>query len=236
MKYTLSILSIIVLLVTGCSRTNGHDVVVILVDKSGSTTELEKRNQKTFLEQQIERIPAGATAVVAPITANPLSGDRNDVIRIDLPGDSLLGNHDDVELKKAKKDLLDRSIQMLENTPVAQGTAILDSLRSVESAIPKDGKSKVTIVIISDMMEVTPRLDLYQACPTLTEQRSNEIVQTEADADRLPKLKGEVRIIGAGVGNKTMDVTCRDNVKSFWLRVIEAAGGTVISYDTVPIN
>lgn len=244
MKHILSIISIsLILAVAGCSGPafisgqSSRDVVIILVDKTGSTTELEEQNQKATLEQEISKISAGTTTIIAPITANPLAGDRNQVLRVDLPGDSLLNNHNDVELDDAKKDLTKKAEAMLKATPVAQGTDIMDTLRLVADELSKDDQVNVQLYVVSDMMEVTDRANFYDSCQSLS-QKSTGIIQQERAAHRLPDLRhAEVHVIGAGLGNQSMTIECRDQVKAFWVAYFEAAGGArIVDYAPISVN
>lgn len=235
MKYALVIMALLLLVtVSGCSTPlgSGENVVYIfLVDKSGSTTELAERNQKDYIEQKISEMPAGSTGVAIPITANPLAGDRNNVVRVALPDKNWYSLHDDMKVDRARKQFAEEVEQMLQDTPVAQGTAILDTLRFAESAIPKDGNARVHMQIISDMMEVTDRQNFYQSCSGLDTQ-SEEIIRIETESNRLPNLKNvEIKVVGAGIGNKPLVVACRDQVKAFWFRLFESTGATVIEYD-----
>lgn len=241
MKSLICLIGVLLLtLLSGCSMvgfSNQKDVYMFLIDKSGSTTEVAERNQKTFVEKKISQVPAGATIVAIAITANPLAADRNTLIRSDLPATHWWKFHEDGKINREKQKFTDDTEQMLQNTPVAQGTAILDTLRLAESALPRDGDSKVTIIIVSDMMEVSPRLDMYQACSTLDEQKIATFIRAEQDAGRLAKLSGAtVEVVGAGIGNVPMDVSCRDATANFWHKLIEAEGGSITEYDPFPIS
>jgi len=234
-----AVLTAVGVLVAGCRRgagpSSGSDrppptaVVVALFDVSGSTKGAAIRERYVReLGKVIAVLHGGERVVGDRITENSLVS-SSFPIDCTLPASEALGNPllFQGRLRKAVASLRSDAGEAIRTMAPAPHTDIFNALFNAQKVFHSErnrGARRKALVMLSDMVEQTPRRDLTGM--TLTPRDAERVIAEDRAAGRLPDLKGVVVwVAGAGV---TTDRILPDakllRIQRFWVAYFRACG------------
>lgn len=235
MRRLLLCLTAVALLLAGCgARKNPGSAVVVLIDVSGSTTNVQERYMAEF-ERVLDGLQGGDHLFVQPVRANSLVAP----VAIDLafPAYNALdlnptaaNEHTHAqEMKKRRQEALDRVAKLVQaERPAQQGSAIIDGLSQAGSLLAAYPPERRVVILLSDMVEQSEVADFT----ALTEHRVDEMVAALKARSRLPDLQG-ARVFVAGITdgeNGKLSASQILTLKHFWTRYFTTAGATLKWY------
>lgn len=108
------------------------------------------------------------------------------------------------------------------NRPVKK-TKILDANLLAEKVFQKYNRPKNVLVIFSDMMESSEKIDFEKQ--KLTAETINKILEDEKKAERIPKFSNtQVYVIGASSAGASDSF---NQIQNFWLEYYKTAGANL---------
>ncbi len=231
-KFKLLVLTLGVLLLPGIARAADKPCLVILTDLTESETKpgpdgksgLEKNLDA--VTQMLAKVPASTRVTVAGITGNSFT--QPYVLLTGQVGDD--PGYFGERLASAHKQLVMAWAQRRKSLKTGfQDTDILGALLLTTQLFVQDASSRKTLIILSDMRQHTPQLDLET--PTVITQKQLAKMKTLAPSD----LRGvQVEILGADGSGKTTEYWL--SLRSLWEKYFKSSGGKLTSYSPLRIS
>lgn len=213
-------ISIIIFAVTTSASAAPSKTVVVLFDVSGSVQ--KPKIKKQFLADfQIILDAMRPKDVIAAdkIATNSIAGSSLP-INHEFPG---IFSSNRFKTKKMKKEILQSASDILDNPGKVLYTDILGSLHIAERIFDTYKKDRNVLVIMSDMIEDTPRYNFEKE--KLSTKRIENIISKEKKAGLLPDLDG-VKIYA--IKNATKQSRNRYiGIENFWLRYFKECGANL---------
>lgn len=212
----------------GCGGSNKPPLtrLLLLFDVSGSTSGPRIRGhfRKELTDKVIPTLQPDMELVAGLITGNTLR-DADLRVRVLVPAGSWTDSPR--RTKREMRNMREKAVQGCTEI-IAKGYSdasdLMNAFRFAETVLKGESKAKISILVVfSDMVEQTSRYDFLKE--RLTQERIQEIIETERKAGRLPDLKGiDVWVTGLGCSLKADSLNKEEEVKAFWLAYFHACG------------
>jgi|YNPNPStandDraft_1061719.scaffolds.fasta_scaffold40250_2 hypothetical protein len=227
----------------GCSQKAPSWVVFVLFDISGSTSAPEIR-QRYFRDFQkiLEAMQGGGLLMCDVITENTLA--TSNPIEAFFPAyNPLIDNplSHKKKLQKITEQMLVEAKKLILETPPAPMTDLMNSFQLASKIFNGErckGAGGKALVVFSDMIEQSRNYDFQKL--RLTEERTQQIIETERRDGRLPNLSGVKVWVSGATAAKKGGVSPKKiyQIQNFWLHYFQACGADLTSerYATTLIN
>lgn len=202
------------------------DLVLTLLDVS-SSTEAVRSTYLAQVERIVGSVPAGARLVILPVSANSLTApaafDATFPTYTWWQTNSFTHNR---QMNKLRQEAMEAASALFEQNPGSRGTALVDSLVQVQEYLRPFPEGSAALYIISDMVEQSQLLDLYD----LKEAGIEEALQTVEQASRLPSLRGATVTVAGLEASSHIPAEGVLAIRHFWEKLFERAGGELVGY------
>lgn len=199
-------------------------IVLALIDLSSSTAQggLRQEYLNHFEKKILPKMNLGDHLSVDRILDQSLSRSTMP-IDVEFPAPSLFESKLKLEkkAKDARRETLESFKQLLQSEKAEQ-TDILSSLDIAKRVFDSYQKERKILVIMSDMIEETSRLNLLKTPPD--KKMTDAFISRQKGEKRLPDLTG-VTVYVAGATAKNQELYYK--IQSFWMKYFKACGASL---------
>ncbi|MDF2629843.1 MAG: hypothetical protein K0R39_3674 [Symbiobacteriaceae bacterium] len=234
MKWFLSVLTAVAMLVAGCGggKESAGSVVVVLIDMTTSASADANTYMKNFTEV-LNGLAGGEEIFVVPITGSLVPKIATQAA---LPAKSSNPVSDAKKLKEARLKLQQDVAALLKgDRPQEPGTAILSGIQKAGAIFAAEGQGRPrTLVILSDMIE-QGQIDFTTASLTPVAPVLDQL----AKGGLVPQLDAKVYVAGITTGQAQGYQVPQEKfqeITRFWAAYFERAGAELGPYDRDLLN
>ncbi len=210
-------------------------IVTVLFDTSGSTDPMKKSYLSSF-DKILKGLKAGDRIVVDKISGNSLA-EATYPVNEELPeyrfwdkrSSPNFKKKNEQELEKTREDIRNRVHSFVNESEKSQTTAIMDSILLAEKVFTTYSDKKPTLVIFSDMMEVSGRANFLKEIPSTS--NINQYIQNKSNGERIDLRKATIYAIGASAGGGYVSGDAYQRLQNFWIQYFDKANASLSEKD-----
>jgi len=228
---TLFVTFFVLAVLLGCTKGDQTRHTVVLLDTSASIKEEAFKNAVEIISELSRRMQRGDCLTIIPISGNTEEEIQGRIIRVVMPVDRQAYDSDVNREREALKRHLERLYIEARKEPPQQ-TDILGALPIAEQELRLTGKSRKTVILLSDMLQdnaqfnfvTDPRLSSKETAIKLGAAVSNEWdLKFAGTSVALAFLQSQQRTAMARTRIRA--------ITEFWREVFMRSGGKVVIYN-----
>lgn len=201
-------------------------IVVALLDVSASTDAV-RDSYLADVKQIVESVPAGARLVLLPISSRSLTAPA--LLDISFPDNTWWKTNSFTygrEVKRLRTQAFETVSTPPKEDPGRAGTAIIDSLVQAQEYLKLYPDGAGAIFIVSDMVEQSDLLDMYDLDGTGIESALAKV----RDAGRLPALRGAAVNVAGLEASGHLPADRVTAIRGFWEELFQTADARLLRY------
>ncbi|MDB4895309.1 MAG: hypothetical protein JWN15_1571 [Firmicutes bacterium] len=216
-------------LLAGCgtpAATMQPRIVITLLDVSGSTAAV-RDNYLAEVKQIVDNVPAGARLVVLPVSSRSLTSPA--LLDISFPENTWWKTNSFTygrEVKRLRQQAMETVSTPHNQDPGRNGTAIIDSLVQVQEYLKPYAPGSGALYIISDMVEQSDLLDLYDLDGTAIQSALAKV----SKSGRMPALRGAAVDVAGLEASGHLPSDRVMAIRSFWEHLFQTADARLVRY------
>jgi len=189
-------ITLVLLATSSCRHADQVPVAVIVVCDLSASIEPEARTSCfESVELVVRRLRRGDSVIVIPVTSDTETEAAGRVLRFEASAQREVFDEDLIRLSREARAQLERLAAAAKAAPSAY-TNLLGAIRLASEeirALPQN--QRVALVVLSDFIEDTPRLD-FKHDPALARKKSAKALAAELAIRNPVPLKGAVAYLG----------------------------------------